>query len=138
MIAPDAATSSSERAAAESRGRLPIDHCVLARLLCNDRIAQKQVLRTFLDAWPGDLLRLREALDGAGSPEGRTDAARFAHRMKGACRIVGANPLAEACERAESMLGEGDSMRVASAISELSAEATRTAAYLRDWLDKDD
>jgi HPt (histidine-containing phosphotransfer) domain-containing protein len=123
---------SAERGAAEHREPVPIDHHVLARLLCNDRDAEKEVLRAFLSAWPNDLEGLCRALDGPG----RAAAMRLAHRMKGACRIVGANPLAEACERAERVLGDGNAALVDGAMSELSRETARAASYLREWLSR--
>jgi len=108
----------------------PIDHTVLDRLLCDDREAVGVVLRQFRSSCPGDASALGVALsanDGKG-------ALRWAHRLKGACQMVGANQLADVCERAETAVRAGDSRLIAAAVSDIDREAQRITGYLDGWL----
>ena len=107
----------------------PIDHQVLGRLLCDDRGAIEQVLRQFLAACPDDARALSAALLASDSKA----ALRCAHRLKGACRMVGAEPLADVCERIERAVRAGD-RRLLAAVGNLDREAERVADYLRSWL----
>jgi len=108
----------------------PIDHTVLERLLCDDREAVGVVLRQFRSSCPGDASALGDAL----SRNDNKGALRWAHRLKGACQMVGANQLAETCERAEVAVRAGDSGAIAQAVAEVSREAERIAGYLDAWL----
>jgi HPt (histidine-containing phosphotransfer) domain-containing protein len=108
----------------------PIDHTVLDRLLCDDREAVGVVLRQFRSSCPGDASALGVALSGNDSKS----ALRWAHRLKGACQMVGANRLADACERAETAMRSGDSRLIAEAVSDIDREAQRITGYLDGWL----
>lgn len=117
-------------AAAAQAGGVPIDHSVLDKLLCDDREAVGVVLRQFCASCPGDASALGVALSRNDSK----DALRWAHRLKGACQMVGAAPLADACERAEAAVRAGDSRLVAAAVPEIDRETARITAYLEAWL----
>ena len=109
---------------------VPIDHSVLAKLLCDDREAVGVVLRQFCASCPGDAGALGVALSRNDSK----GALRWAHRLKGACQMVGAGPLADACERAEAAVRAGDSRLVAAAVPEIDRETARITAYLEAWV----
>jgi two-component system, NarL family, sensor histidine kinase EvgS len=108
----------------------PIDHAVLDRLLCDDREAVGVVLRQFRSSCPGDASALGVALSGNDNK----GALRWAHRLKGACQMVGAMQLAEVCGRAEVAVRTGDSRLIAEAISDIGREAERITGYLDAWL----
>jgi two-component system sensor histidine kinase EvgS len=108
----------------------PIDHAVLDRLLCDDREAVGVVLRQFRSSCPGDASALGAALSGNDNK----GALRWAHRLKGACQMVGALQLADVCERAEAAVRAGDSRLIAEAVSEIDREAQRITGYLDAWL----
>jgi len=109
----------------------PIDHTVLDRLLCEDREAVGVVLRQFRSSCPGDASALGVALSGNDNK----GALRWAHRLKGACQMVGAIQLAEICGRAETAVRAGDSRLIAEAVSDIDREAQRITGYLDAWLD---
>jgi two-component system sensor histidine kinase EvgS len=111
----------------------PIDHAILATLLCNDDAAVRAVLSQFLASSAEDAAALCAAL-GVGN---RTGSLRLAHRLKGGSRMVGAGRLADCCERAECAVREGDAPSALATAVELEAEAKRLAAYLREWLAAD-
>ena len=109
----------------------PIDHEVLAKLLCDDQDAVGVVLRQFHASCTGDVSALGVAL----SMNDNKEALRCAHRLKGACRMVGATPLAEACERAERAVRTGDARLAAATIPDIEREAQRITRYLGAWLE---
>jgi len=121
---------SAQPEAAGQDGGIPMDHSVLGKLLCDDREAVGVVLRQFCASCPGDASALGIALTRNDSK----GALRWAHRLKGACQMVGAAPLAEACERAEAAVRAGDSRSSAAAVSEIDRETVRITAYLEAWL----
>lgn len=109
----------------------PIDHDVLAKLLCDDQEAVGVVLRQFHASCPGDVSALGVAL----SMNDNKEALRCAHRLKGACRMVGATLLADVCERAERAVRAGDARLVAATIPDIEREARRITGYLGAWLE---
>ena len=108
----------------------PMDHTVLDKLLCEDQEAVGVVLRQFRSSCPGDASALGVAL----SRNDNKGALRWAHRLKGACQMVGANRLAEVCERVEAAVRAGDSGLIAHAVSDIECEAERITGYLDAWL----
>jgi len=108
----------------------PIDHAVLDRLLSGDRESVGVVLRQFRSSCPGDA----SALGGALSRNESKDALRWAHRLKGACQMVGATVLADACESAEAAVRAGDARLIAAAVSEIERETGGITRYLDAWL----
>jgi HPt (histidine-containing phosphotransfer) domain-containing protein len=116
---------------ASGRGNAsPIDHSVLDKLLCEDREAVGVVLRQFRSSCPGDASALGVAL----SRNDNKGALRWAHRLKGACQMVGAARLAEVCERVEGAVRAGDSGLTAQAVADIEFEAGRITGYLDAWL----
>jgi HPt (histidine-containing phosphotransfer) domain-containing protein len=117
------------RAAAQSNAG-PIDHTVLDRLLCDDQEAVGVVLRQFRASCPGDASALAVAL----SKNDSKGALRWAHRLKGACQMVGAMSLADVCERIEGAVRAGDAGLIAVAVSDIDREVQRITGYLDAWL----
>jgi len=125
----------NESARASTRGAVgaaPVDHDVLHRLLGGDLEAEREIFRQFLASVPGDAQRLGGAL-AAGD---RKLAMQLAHRLKGACRMVGANGLADACERGERKLRETGSRdeTLSSLAAETDHELARVLEHLQGWL----
>lgn len=109
---------------------VPIDHDVLGRLLCDDREAVAVVLRQFHSSCSEDA----SALGAALARNENKDVLRWAHRLEGACRMVGATLLADACERAASAVRAGDAQRAAVAVADIGRETARITEYLGAWL----
>ena len=107
-----------------------MDHAVLDRLLSDDQDAVGVVLRQFCASCPGDAGALGVALSRNDSK----GVLRWAHRLKGACQMVGAIPLAEACERAEEAVRTGDARLIATAVADIDRETARVTGYLESWL----
>ncbi|MGZ5818490.1 MAG: MASE4 domain-containing protein [Burkholderiaceae bacterium] len=80
-----------------------IDYSVL-NMIVADADAQSKVLEDFLSHIHADRLKLTEVL--AQGDRARTEDT--AHRMKGSCRMVGANSLANACEIIEQAARNGN------------------------------
>jgi HPt (histidine-containing phosphotransfer) domain-containing protein len=108
----------------------PIDHAVLDTLLCDDREAVGVVLRQFRASCPADASALGVAL----SRNDIKGALRWAHRLRGACQLVGATRLADICQRVEVAVRAGDAERVKTADFDIDIEAGRIAEYLDAWL----
>lgn len=108
----------------------PIDHTVLDKLLCEDREAVGVVLRQFRSSCPGDASALGVAL----TRNDNKGALRWAHRLKGACQMVGATRLAEVCERVETAVRAGAPGLVAQAVADIEHEVERITGYLDAWL----
>lgn len=105
---------------------VPLDRGSLAQVTGGDAQMEREILADLRSASDADMAALRAALDG-------TDLAavvRVAHRMKGACRTVGAAALAEVCARVEGAGRRGDAAAVASERAALEREFGRLA----DWL----
>lgn len=116
--------------AGAQKGAGPIDHAVLDKLLCDDQEAVGVVLRQFRVSCPGDA----SALGAALSRNDSKGALRWAHRLKGACQMVGAARLADVCERVEIAVRAGDAERIKAAVSDVDVEAERITEYLDAWL----
>src|SRR5690348_7250083 len=80
-----------------SAPQAPIEHAVLKEIAGEDRVLARNLLRDFLLSAHRDLHALREALHA----ENLADAAREAHRMKGAAALVGARDVRVAADAVE-------------------------------------
>jgi len=108
----------------------PIDHAILGKLLGDNQESVSLVLRQFRSSCPGDASALGAALSRNDSDE----ASRWAHRLKGACQLVGAPLLTRACERAEAAIRAADARLAATAAADIDCEAGRITGYLDAWL----
>ena len=108
----------------------PIDHTVLDKLLCDDREAVGVVLRQFRSSCPGDASALGAALAGNDNK----GALRWAHRLKGACQMVGAVRFAEVSELVEAAVRAGDSRLIAQAVADIEGETELITGCLDAWL----
>jgi signal transduction histidine kinase/CheY-like chemotaxis protein/HPt (histidine-containing phosphotransfer) domain-containing protein len=82
----------------------PIERDVLKEIAGEDRVLARNLLRDFLLSARRDMHALREALNA----EDLAEAAREAHRMKGAAALVGARDVRAAAEAVESALRARD------------------------------
>ncbi len=107
----------------------PIDPAVLEELTGGDAQLAAEVLDEFLVTSRADVAALGEAC-AARSGE---DIRRLAHRIRGAARAVGAQRLAEAAQRAESLaaLGSADWSRFEILRGELSGALDEVSAAVR-------
>ena len=106
-----------------------IDPSVLEELTGGDAQLAAEVLDEFLTTTRADIVALGEASAAHASE----DIRRLAHRIRGAARAVGAQPLAEVAQRAESLaaLGSADWHRFELLGEELSAALDEVDAAVR-------
>lgn len=119
VMAAAASTGRTGSTAADARDA-PIDLAELDKLAANAE-ERTDILRAFLEQTRSDFAELEAALTQSDAQA----SLRTAHRMKGASRMVGARPLAHACEALEHALrrGEpGDVRMVQAALQRLHAQ----------------
>ena len=106
-----------------------LDPSVLEELTGGDAQLAAEVLDEFLTTTRADI----DALDDACAAHASDDVRRLAHRIRGAARAVGAQPLAEVAQRAESLaaLGSADWERFEILRDELSAALDEVSAAVR-------
>jgi HPt (histidine-containing phosphotransfer) domain-containing protein len=98
-----------------------LDTAVLALLSRGDRASSLEILRDFLATTQADLSELRQA-EARGD---RVELARYAHRIKGASRMVGARPMAEAAQALEDQARDPNGGPVAETLAILESVLTR-------------
>jgi CheY-like chemotaxis protein len=106
----------------------PINGSSLAEVSGGDATMEREILADFRTANQADMVKLRDAL-------GRRDMkgiAQTAHRVKGACRTVGAAALAEICERVEGAAKRAAWQAVAIEQRALELEFERLDAWLAE------
>ncbi|MAL03993.1 MAG: hypothetical protein CL625_06950 [Arenimonas sp.] len=105
---------------------LPLDPAVLAPLTGGDPAETKALLDDFMDTTAQDLQELQVA-----RAAGDLDAlARQAHKIKGAARLVGAGPLAEAALAAETAAKSGDWAQVLPACADVATAVERLRRHI--------
>ncbi len=90
----------------------PVDLAVLASLSRGDRASSLEILRDFLDTTRSDLAGLRQA-EAQGD---LGEVARCSHRIKGACGMVGAGPMAGVAQTLETEARAGKGPMLAEAL----------------------
>jgi CheY-like chemotaxis protein/HPt (histidine-containing phosphotransfer) domain-containing protein len=105
----------------------PLDANTLADFTGGDASLRREILRQFLASHEPDAIALRAALS-SGNCSSIADAA---HRVKGASRMVGAQPYADVAERIESAARNYDQIAINNCIADLEKEQARLSAYLR-------
>src|SRR5205085_4683098 len=102
----------------------PVNAANLAEVSGGDAAMEREILADFRTANQADMAKLRDAL-------GRRDMngiAQTAHRVKGACRTIGAAALAEVCEHVEGAAKRADWQSVAADQRTLELEFERLDA----------
>ena len=105
----------------------PVDHSVLAGLTGGNSDIEQAVLANFRRVNNEDATMLERAVGEQSIP----DVTRSAHRMKGACRMIGANALAAVAEVIEHASRNEDWSTVRSNMGSFDAERVR----LDGWID---
>jgi signal transduction histidine kinase/CheY-like chemotaxis protein/HPt (histidine-containing phosphotransfer) domain-containing protein len=109
-----------------SAPQAPIDQEVLKEIAGDDRVLARNLLRDFLLSAHRDLHAMREALHA----ENPGDAAREAHRMKGAAALVGARDVRAAAGAVESAGRAGDLESARIAERELASSLDTLALWI--------
>ena len=123
-----AATAPVQTAAATGTpDEAPLDNHTLAEFTGGYAALRREILLQFLASNEPDALDLRSALAG----DDCSAIAKAAHRVKGASRMIGAQPHAEVAERIEAAARAGDRAAVKTCISDFEREQARLAAYLQ-------
>ena len=104
----------------------PVDPAMLEAISGDDRELSGEILREFRQSTDVDANHIEQAINDSDS---RT-LARAAHRIKGASRLVGAHPLALACERMERAGHSEDWGEVSAGLESFRQEQERLHAYL--------
>ena len=107
-------------------GAAPIDRAVLLEIVGGDSLAQREILMDFRRATAADTALLKQAV----SQRELAQITRAAHRIKGASKMIGANGLAQVCERLEQWSRAQDLEAVETGMQEYERESTRLNAYL--------
>ena len=109
-----------------TRKGAPIDPSSLAQISGGDAAMEREILADFKNANDADMQALRQAL----AQRDLAQVARASHRVKGACRMVGAAALASVCERMEKAGRENSWKDVAREQGALEHELERLNAWL--------
>ncbi|HET9643251.1 MAG TPA: ATP-binding protein [Burkholderiaceae bacterium] len=104
----------------------PLDTSMLASLTEGNPTMQRDVLQVFRRTNDDDAQLLRMAVKAGEAPAVR----RMAHRIKGASQTMGAQALAEVCDRIETAGRLPDWTHVGEQMSEFESELQRLNAYL--------
>ena len=105
----------------------PIDPSVLAGLTGGNTDIEQAVLANFRRVNEEDAMMLERAVD----EQSIANVSRAAHRMKGACRMIGAHALAAIAEVIERASRNEDWQAVRSSMAAFDAERDR----LDNWID---
>jgi HPt (histidine-containing phosphotransfer) domain-containing protein len=108
----------------------PVDHSVLSEMCGGDEAFERRILGNFMHATRSDAGRLREvAASGDIAAVGRVS-----HSIKGASRTIGAQDLADVCDRIERAARAADANTVAGNMPDFDREIERVYAYLESTL----
>jgi len=104
----------------------PLDRSSLAQVSGGDAAMEREILADFRSANDADIAGLRAAL----AARDLAKVVSYAHRVKGACRTVGASALAAVCERMEAAGRRNDWSAVSEQRARLDEEFVRLSAWL--------
>ena len=104
---------------------LVLDRSTLAALAGGDKELERAILADFRQATETDAAQLTAAVESGDCGV----IARMSHRMKGACRMVGALPLAAICEQMEAASRADDHVGIAVNRTPLIREIERLKDY---------
>jgi CheY-like chemotaxis protein len=113
-------------------GVSPVNASSLAEVSGGDAAMEREILVDFRTANQSDMAKLREVL----ARRDMKGIAQTAHRVKGACRTIGAVALAEICERVEGAAKQADRQAVAAEQRALELEFERLDAWLAEQASK--
>lgn len=108
-------------------GEPPLDSITLNQFTGGDEELRREILREFLAANAADAVVLRETLAGADVAA----IARAAHRVKGASRMIGAQPFADVAERIEEAARTENRAAVRGCVTDFEREQARLVECLR-------
>jgi HPt (histidine-containing phosphotransfer) domain-containing protein len=108
-------------------GEPPLDSVTLNQFTGGDEELRLEMLREFLAANAADAVALREALAG----EDVAAIARAAHRVKGASRMIGAQPFADVAGRIEEAARTENRAAVRGCVTDFEREQARLVERLR-------
>jgi len=108
----------------------PLDHSVLAALTGGDAAVEREILVDFRRANDEDAAMLKRAMERSDIPQVTTAA----HRIKGASQMIGANALADVCERVERAGRASDLTSVHASIAAFQHELERLNSYCEEEL----
>ena len=122
---PEAAAPAT--APADATSEAPLDSQTLAEFTGGDASLRREILLQFMASDQTDAAELRQALTG----ENCGAIAKSAHRVKGASRMIGAQPYANVAERIERAGRDSDLAAARACIADFEREQARLAAYLQ-------
>ena len=104
----------------------PVDHSVLMDIAGGDPKTARDVLVSFQRFNEDDTAMLKRAVASRNMPQ----VVYAAHRIKGACLLIGAQPLASVCDHIEKASRATDEIIVASSMDFFHQELTRLNAHI--------
>jgi HPt (histidine-containing phosphotransfer) domain-containing protein len=110
---------------------LPVQPCLidpqrLTDITMGDKTMEASILADFQRINTDDAVQLREAV-AAGD---LADSRHFAHRISGACRMIGSIELAQAASEVETASGTADIRRVAEAMTRFELELEQLDRFI--------
>ena len=108
----------------------PLDGSVLARLA--EDVGGRDAVEEIVDVFLADLDRMTGELDGRDA-EGDRSFVRAVHTLKSSSAILGAQPLSDLCQRAETLARAGDLGGARRLLPPVKEELARVADALRAW-----
>ena len=121
---PDREASSEK--GAEATSLPPVVRAEALERLDTDAADYDALLRLWLERTPPELARLAEAVERAEAPTVQA----VAHKLKGACAYVGAEPMRRIAQRMEAIGHSGQLGEAPAALAELEREFHRAAAFI--------
>lgn len=106
--------------------QLPLDDSVLRDYLGDDPALRREVLQQFIETLSTDLQQLESEVRERNVPA----LQRSAHRLKGACYMVGAKPMGDSAMALEHLAREGNLSGLDAAWTTISAESRRIIQHL--------
>ena len=104
-----------------------LDAETLTEFTGGDATLRREILRQFLAANEPDAVELRESIDG----DDFEATTCVAHRIKGASRMIGAQPYADVAERIERAARNADRAALNGSRDEFEFELVRLTSYLQ-------
>ncbi len=105
-----------------------LDADTLTEFTGGDATLRREILRQFVAANEPDAVEMRETIGGADFAA----IARVAHRIKGASRMIGAQPYADVAERMERAARNADRAALDDTLDDFEHELARLTEYLQN------
>lgn len=108
----------------------PIDHSLLINIVGENEVAIREILIDFKETNSKDISLLLKAM----KMNNLSLAMEMAHRVKGACQLIGAKKIVAICQNIEEASRQGEEKKVANNLEILEKNAARVFNYIEKFL----